>query len=989
MTVTTPAALLLLLVALPIVYYIGWPRSRFRRVRDGFSLGLRTIILVCLVLALAGVQVVQSADRLAVVYLVDVSSSIAATDDMTAVVTRDDPALQYIQQSLQSMRPDDQAGVVVFAETAQIARSMSNARQLGEIRTFPPPGNTDLSAAVRLALAMFPQDAARRIVVLSDGQPTLGDWQSAAQLAAAGGVEISYVRFRPPSVPEILVREVSVPTVLNEDQDFTMVVTIEAEQATRAEISVYSAGQLIDRQARDLSQGENRYSLRLNSGTSGFRDFEVRVEPVAGEGDAFRQNNRLSAFSQVEGVPRVLVVDGSHGAVDELRYLVPALEDVGLLVDVIQPGALPLTLDGLATYQAVVLANVPAPDLTPQRMQTLYTFVSDFGGGLVVVGGPESYGPGGYYQTPLEDALPVTMQIEDQERLPQLTIAYVIDRSGSMGQESPSGIPHIDLAKEAIIRSIDFLQPTDRAAVVSFDSDAIPIAQFQDVNDRTNLQRLVASLRASGGTSIIAGMRYVAERIVQEPSEIKHIILLTDGGAAQGNLVELVDDLRDGQNVTTSVITIGGFEAPFLAEMAEAGDGNYHIVPDADTIPSIFTAEAILATRTYIQEESFTPRQRNHPILRGIGGLPALEGYVTTTPRTTATVVLEGPDPYNDPIMAVWQFGLGRSVAFASDATSRWSQNWVGWEGFAPFWSQAVRWTITERASANLETRVLEQDGQARMIVDARDNDGDFLNGLDLRTNVIYSPEGSAQLVRLRQVAPGRYEGGFQPQGDGAYFLSVGDASAASDDPTLELSQTTGWVKSYSSEYDIRPLDEDVLAVMADLTGGTDLRDDPAAAFSATADPNPARVPIWPYLLILAIALLPLDIAARRLLITRSDLRRLRIWWRERALRRGEADEATAERLSTLKSARDRARAEMSDDESTAGRLRNLRRPPAMSQPPPAQPPGQMRFDRPPTPPPDPRPAPRFDADSGEGNIGSRLLKRRRRDNADDEADDA
>ncbi|MFW5691393.1 MAG: VWA domain-containing protein [Chloroflexota bacterium] len=981
MTLTNPVALLLLVVILPVLVYYGWPRSRFRRLRDGLSLTLRTVIVLLLVLALAGAQVVQSADRLAVVYLVDASDSMGPLAQAAA--------LDFIDSGLDAMGDDDLAGIVVFGEDAQVARTMSSTRELGPVRTTPDTGNTNLAAAVRLALALFPEGAARRIVVLSDGQPTIGNWESAAQLAAAAGVEISYVPYAPPPEPEIQVRSVDVPGSLDENQEFTMTVTIESETDTRAVVTVLAAGEIVSRNETALREGSNAYSLRLRSGTAGFRDFVVRAEPLNAAADTFNQNNQLAAFSRVEGVPRVLVVDGSAATANETRYIVPALQDAGLAVDVVAPNGLPVSVEGLAAYRSVVLVDTPATVLSNQRMDAIATYVSDLGGGLVVVGGPNAYGPGGYYQTPLEDVLPVEMQIRDQQRLPRLTIAYVIDRSGSMGAESASGIPHIDLAKEAIIRSIDFLQPDDRVAVASFDTSAYWIAEFQNVADRTALQQQVATLRPGGGTSIVAGVELIASTIVNEPTQIKHMILLTDGGAQAADLVELADDLNRGAGVTTSVISIGDFEAQFLQEMAEVGEGNYHNVPDADAIPSIFTLETVLATRTYIQEDTFTPTlTARHPIMQGINALPQLRGYVTTTPRGTAQIILRGPEPYRDPILAAWQYGLGRSVAFTSDATSRWSQEWVGWEGFASFWSQAVRWTITEGASANLDTRVLMQDTRAQVVVEARDNDGGFLNGLALEGSVVYSPEGTAQRVTLRQVAPGRYEATFTPQGEGAYFIRVGQAAddAASE---LVLNQTTGWVMSYSAEYDIRPEEGDIMETLADLTGGRNLTGTPVAAFDPVTEPQSARVPVWPWLLAVALALLPVDIAVRRLLITRSDLRRLRAWLGSKAARRAVRDEAAAERMTSLRAARDRARvatAAEDRDEATVSRLRDLRRP-AMQEPPSSQPAGQMRFDaQPRVQPSQSTPRPDFKAGPGE-NIGARLLKRRRRDEDDAEND--
>jgi hypothetical protein len=369
-------------------------------------------------------------------------------------------------------------------------------------------------------------------------------------LAAATGVEISYITFEREPVPDVQVTEFRVPSTLNEGQQFDLTLTVEASDPTAAVITVFARGEIIRSQPVNLRQGANHFSLTLVSGASGFKDFQVRVDPVGQ--DRFYQNNQLATFSMVVGPPRVLLVSRTE---DDVRYLQPALEQAGITVERAAPNQLPIGVASLAQYESVVLVNVPATQLSLRRMEALQQYVRDLGGGLVVIGGEDAYGPGGYFQTPLEETLPVEMQIKDQQRLPQLTIAYVIDRSGSMGSIGPSGVANIELAKEAMIRSIDFLQPTDRAAVVSFDTVGYWIASFQPVFDRLGLQQLIATLRAGGGTDILAGMQLVAQQIVNEESLRKHIILLTDGGALPRAWSNWRGPATSG--VTTSVIAIG------------------------------------------------------------------------------------------------------------------------------------------------------------------------------------------------------------------------------------------------------------------------------------------------------------------------------------------------------------------------------------------------------------------------------------------------
>ncbi|MBZ0278900.1 MAG: glutamine amidotransferase, partial [Anaerolineae bacterium] len=355
------------------------------------------------------------------------------------------------------------------------------------------------------------------------------------------------------------------------------------------------------------------------------------------------------------------------------------------------------------------------------------------------------------------------------------------------------------------------------------------------------------------------GMNLVANVIGSDPSDRKHIILLTDGGASPEGLVDLTQRLHDEQDVTTSVIAIGDGSAPFLADMAQAGGGNYHPVTIIEQIPTIFTLETVLATRSYILEEPFVPQLTAiSPIIDGINSAPPLLGYVATSAKQTSQIILRGPAPYNDPLLASWQYGLGRSVAFTSDAAARWAANWVNWSDFVRFWGQAVRWTITEGASEYIETRVISEGEQTRLVVDARDRDGTFLNGLDLNLSLV-DPETHASLLPLRQVAPGRYEATFTPTLEGAYILHLNGTGTVGGQPQ-QFDQTNGWVRSYSSEYDVAGRRGDgklLLAEIAGLAGGGSLQDDPAAVFAHNLPAQSAATPIWPWLLLVALLLLP------------------------------------------------------------------------------------------------------------------------------------
>jgi len=548
------------------------------------------------------------------------------------------------------------------------------------------------------------------------------------------------------------------------------------------------------------------------------------------------------------------------------------------------PGALASDLASLAEYGAVVLVDTPAQSLSPRALSSLQSYVRDLGGGLVAVGGPHAYGVGGWYGTPLEETLPVEMTIHDPERFPPMSIVVVIDKSGSMavqeGADSGHPVQKIRLAGEAAARVAELITDLDEITVIAFDdrpADVIgplPGSQREEVIDR------VIRLQAGGGGIYVReGLQEALRYLADSDRLVRHIILLADGSDSehQQGVRELVEEEIAAQNITLSTVAIGaGQDLRFLEEIAALGNGRYHFTDQAANLPVIFAEETQLAMRSYIVEEPFYPQQTSpSPILTGIEAVPQLAGYVATTAKPASRVILSTHQ--NDPLLAAWQYGLGRAVAWTSDATGRWAQRWVAWEGFSRFWAQAVRWTVVEQTDVPVEVTVILEGEEAHVTVDAVDESGAFVNGLDASVSVV-GPEGEPMLVELAQTAPGRYEGTFVPQEEGAYLMRL-TAPPMGGEEAVAL--TTGWVMGYSPEYAALEGDPTYLARLAERGGGAVL-EEPAGALAHTLRGEGTTRDLWPYLLGLAALLLPFDVGVRRLALGRRDLARARAWVVER-----------------------------------------------------------------------------------------------------------
>ena len=968
MDFTTPAALLLLL-SLPYFLWLARPHLRApRRWRDWASLVLRLLIMLLLIFSLAGTQIVRAADELAAVFLVDGSDSISPAQR--------EEAEAFVRAAMETMAADDQAAVIVFGANALVERPMSGLAELAPVTSIPQALHTDLAEAIRLGLALFPAGSARRLVILSDGAATIGDPLEAAQLAAAAGVQIDYVPLRQQSnAGEAWVVTVDAPTRVVQGERFSVDATVESNRSMPATLRVLAGGSVVHEEAVQLRAGSNNFSIPLRATEQEFVRYVVQLVP--GD-DVYYQNNQLAAYTEIVGPPRILLV-ANDGTVDDSGSPMPdespqlrlALEGAGLPVQRVTPAELPATLPQLSNYASIILVNVNAKNLSPRKMGVLQSYVRDLGGGLVVVGGPQSYGVGGYYRTPLEETLPVEMQIKDQDRFPSVSIVIVIDRSGSMAMQEGS-LTKIQLADEAAVRVVELLNDFDEITVIPVDTQPDDVIGPVSAADKEPIIEQIRQIGAGGGgINVRTGLQAAAEALAESSNQIKHIIVLADGSDSneQNGVPELIEALV-AEGATVSMVAIGGGkDVPWLQRMAELGQGRFHLTNQAANLPQIFTQETTSIQRTYLVEERFFPTlTSNSPIVANIRQVPPLYGYVATSPKGTAQVILE--TPLGDPLLAAWQYGLGRVVAWTSDATGRWATDWVRWEGFPTFWAQAARWTVTQARDSNVETVVDFAGEKARLTVDARASEGAFLNDLTMEANVV-GPDGTVTPLTLRQIAPGRYAAEFAPTEEGAYLIRVTGSGAGEEEAVV--AQTTGWILGYSPEYRQFEPNVPLLQNVARLTAGRDVSDDPASVFAHTLPSDRTTRPIWPWLTFFAVLLLPVDIALRRLVITRRDAERA---WAATfgRLRPRPATPQRSQQVARLFEAKQRAGTAGTEEAPAAP-------PPVARQDAATQPERPPEAPLPSSAPAEPAPPAEGEAaepDDARGSLASRLLERRR-----------
>ncbi len=622
-----PSALLLLppLLAVVIALHLS-SRRRLGKGRRRAALLVRVLLLTFLVGALAGLQLVLPVDRLAVVFVVDLSDSVGTAG-------RED-ALAYLRESLAEKQDEDVAGIVAFGADALVERLPSDLAEIDRIASTPVRDATDIGAALRLAGALFPDDAQKRIVLLSDGNDTTGSGQSEAALAAARGIQVETVLTGLGGRDEALVQRLTSPSTarLGESVDVSGDITSSVEQP--ATVRLFVNGELAGTKEVALDAGTTRVTFNFTPKDPGFLRFRMVVEAAR---DTFNQNDRAEANTIVKGEPKVLVVKGDETVAAEL---VTALETERQVVDTVIPEGLPSDLAGLADYDSIVLVDVPRLRLTDKAMAALQVYVRDLGRGLVMVGGPRSYGAGGYTDTPLEETLPVDMGVRDREKQPDVALVVVIDKSGSMdachcnsfdggmgGGSGTGGARKVDIGKEAILRAASALSAKDELGVVAFDQDAHWVIQTAPLGGLQDIQAQIAGITPNGQTNIFAGLDQAVQSLEGATATRRHIILLTDGWSSSGQYDAILKQMK-ADGITLSTVGAGGGSNPFLEKLAKDGGGRFYNAANPASIPDIFLKETQQVSGQQIVEEPFFPiLTSSSPVLRGIDdGLPRLPG---------------------------------------------------------------------------------------------------------------------------------------------------------------------------------------------------------------------------------------------------------------------------------------------------------------------------------------------------------------------------
>ena len=849
------------LLLVPVILLARRNLTSLGAVRRWFAIVLRCIVILILVLLLARPALTRKSKQLTVIVVLDRSQSIPQN--------LQEESLRYLADALGEKIAPDQLAVVDVAEAASISTLPSTDVVIRQRNTTLKGEQTKLDAGIEMAMAIAPPNTAIRILLVTEGNETAGDLKNAAQTAAANNIPIDILPIHYRYKNEVVFKRLVAPSKARSNQTVSLRFILTSTSNAKGKLQLSLNGKLVDlvpdssevAAPIELVPGTNVKTISVPVGTSGIHDFEAVFIPDDASQDKITQNNMASAITNVSGPGHILIVDADG---QSSQAMVKALKESNLDVRYILAAEFPEDLARLMDTDAIVLVNTDCSNFTFAQQDMLCSYVNDLGGGLVMTGGPNSFGAGGWIGSPVAEILPVDLDPPQKKQLPKGALALLMHAC-----EMPQGNYW---GKMIASSAVETLSRLDLVGILAYNWQGAGLNDWvyplSEVGDKKEVLSAINQMVMGDLPSLHNLLKQAYDKLKTCDAAQKHVIIITDGDPQMPSN-ELLSACRDA-GITCTTVGIFPHDRSFLARLKYVADmtgGRFYDVQNPSQLPQIFIKEAQVVRRSLINEKTFTPQlvYSLSEITKGLSAqYPNLDGYVLTGPKGGLNqVILNGQD--GDPILAICQSGMGRVAAFTSSADSRWASNWLGWSDFETFWEQTVRWAGKPAQSADCEITADVQGKQVTVNVEAVDDDGKFIQFSTIDGRVI-SPDVDTKDLELVQVGPGQYSGTFEAGDSGSYIVNLRYKKIGEDEKTFmtDTAVTIPFAPEFRDLSDNLPL----LTQVSDMTKGRILSSDPNQAnifdYSGLKFPE-TQLPLIRPLMLIWLALFLLDVAIRRL----------------------------------------------------------------------------------------------------------------------------
>lgn len=882
----------LLLLAIPLGFaYRRWGQAR------GMTGVLRVTLLLLLLLALTGPRWNLGGEGIDVVVVADRSRSLPGNAD--------ESIRSFIRDLEKNRKSGDRIGLVTFGSRAEVEHTLNASSEQGAYTRPVMPDGSDLNDAISAALNLVEPTRPARILVMSDGEANGASPLTAARRAREVGVPVDFRLFERNRIGDIAIESIALPEVISPREPFQFAVWVHASREAHGAVRVLRDGEEIAKLEKEFLPGLNRVLFRDLLEDGGLKSYSAVLEV---ENDPLEENNFGAGVVRVEAAPRVLVLN-SDGVEDNL---IRALQSARLPVDVAKSKSHPLTLDSLDRYRAVIVENVPAADFGRLKMERLAQYVEDLGGGLLVTGGERSFGVGGYFKSPLDDILPVSMELREEHRKNRVAIAVALDRSGSMAVPVNGGKVKMDLANIGTAEVVRMLSPQDKIAVIAVDSSPHVIQDLRTVDDPEAICSQVLRIQSmGGGIFVYEALVAAGEQLMKAGDyQTRHIILFSDACDSEepGAYADLLKKYADA-GITVSVIGLGtdhDVHAALLKDIAKLGGGNIMFSNDPEELPRLFTQDTMsIARNTFIKhDKEVHPADGIHGKILGDARLmgdfgssafPPTLGYNLSYLKPEATGAVISTDEYNAPWLAFWYRGLGRVAALSIEVDGPNTGPFKSWDDYADFLVTQTRWLLNSASPDDVFVTTQHEGQEAIVNVELDPERGEKHRSHAPTLFVV--PPGDERTQAFSPdfiwTGPNSLQARFRLEQTGTYHTRI----KATGKGSREFLRGPSVTLPYSPEFAPRqglPSGRELLSEVAKLSKGCERTD----IVSVLADPPRSRQTrtLLPWLFAASLIVLLLEIAGRRL-----SWWEMFPWWR-RSVRAAAAEEIVSTRKTAAPS---------------------------------------------------------------------------------------
>lgn len=964
-----PWSFLLMLVTPWVWWMQAAGHSGLTQSRGNLALVTRLIVVGLLVSVLAQPRAVKTSDLVSVVFNVDVSDSVGAD-------AREE-ALAIVAGTVAEKPALDEAGMVVFGRTPAVEYPPRDSMPFEKyLNSQVGKDATNLQQSLSLSAAMLPEDNRSRVVLISDGTETRGELKQAVTELQARGIQVDVIPITQAGSndKEVLLERLDLPRFVRLGETYEAATILTSLQEGKGTLVLSQNGEELTRREVEFKPGKNRVTVPLKVDAPGYYEYEAKIEIPATE-DACVENNAVRNYLYIEGPGRILIVTDPKGSTKEWSYVKAALEQGEREVETVTATEFPLDPLSLMPYDAIVFANVPADTLFATQIQAVHDAVRNLGIGFVMLGGPNSFGPGGYQNSPIEDCLPISMEISKKKVLPKGALVIVLHTC-----EFPQGN---SWAKRITKEAIRVLNAEDEVGAIGYGMGGNEwIFELTPAENYNELVTKINGAQIGDMPDFTSTMEMGLKGLEKSDAASRHMIIISDGDPPMPPPAT-IKKFQDSQTSisTVAVFPHGGRDTMVLNAIASQTGGRYYFPPDPAQLPSIFIKEAKTLRRNQIQKRTFTPMlMNNDPIFRDIQQLPPLHGYVLASEKDDprATILLSAPpkedDPVAsdsdiDPILAVWRYGLGVTAAYTSDMTDDWGKDWVRWEQFQQMLTQLMTRVSRVREEQFLRVYTYVNGNEGVVVVEDFHSEESML---DMRFQV-KAGEDFEEKGQIRQIAPRRYQATIPLQGQGRYQVRISADRPGREEPEEAYG---GFIVSYSPEYlrfDSNPI---VLREIAEQTGGIEL--DPTLPpeelmkiIYGRRQAKRSSRSVFDWFLMALACMIPLDVAIRRVQLDFS--------WLKKMFSRQQSTESTATMGALLQKAQSVRSSIREKSEESPAKNRPAERPMTPRATPPQRPTRAEDISKQQKDKQSSQPTPEQDQPTDGGGTTSRLLAMKRR----------